>query len=275
MQPTKSQSLKSLFTMPKALRLPGFAAALVVSSVALAATFTIQDVNLKVLELIKPFNNPVTKMEFAFTSLNVDATRALDFGFTGFVSKLGSQNEAKLEVKKAQYSYGTGAKPTASVDLNVEFDIVKALGQDVINKVAGELDDALVEMSADFVKDYGSAITVTAKTEELKLDAAGNVEVVKLRLSAVMDFAKLPATKTLDAVEFQTLDVVVRADTKGLTLQGEVVLNPLYRGFQSDQNGMKEYVEKLLVDDEQTYAELKSYLGFFDAAADWIVELKP
>ena len=266
----KAASVKSFFATPAV-----FATTLVVSSLALAAAFTVQDVNLKVLDLAKPFNNQTTKMEFAFTKLNVDAVRTLDFGFTGLVSKVGSQNEAKLEFKNAQYAYGDGTMPTFDLDLAVSIDLVKALGHDVINQYATELDGALLDMSKDFVKDYGPAITVSAKTEELLKDAVGNVTMMKMHLSAVMDMAQLPAAKPVSDVEFQTLDLVITADANGLNVTAKVVANPLYKGFAAGQDGMKEYVEKLLVDDVKTYDDLGRYLAIFDSAASWLVELKP
>lgn len=262
--------LKSLFKAPAV-----FAASIVIGSLALAATFTVQDVNLKVLELVKPFNTKTTSMNFAFTTLNVDAVRTLDFGFTGSVSKVGAQNEAKLEIKNAQYTYGDGTKPTVDLDVAVSIDLVKALGQDIINQYAKELDGALLDMSKDFIKDYGSAITVSAKTEETRVDAKGDIEFVKLHLNAVMDMAQLPASKPVSDVEFQSLDVVVTAGTTGLNLTAKIVANPLNKGFQPNQNGMKEYVEKLLVDDQKTYDDLGRYLAFFDSAASWLVDLKP
>jgi hypothetical protein len=262
--------LMSIFATPTA-----FAATLAIGSLALATTFTVQDVNLKVLELVKPFNDASTKMNFAFTTLNVDAVRTLDFGFTGLVSKIGTQNEATLEFKNAQYAYGDGSKPTVDLDVALTLDLVKALGQDVINKYAGEIDGALVEMSKDFVKDYGSAITVSAKTEETRLDAQGNVEFMKLHLNAVMDFTQLPASKPLRDVEFQNLDIVISAGKTGMSITAEIVANPLFKGFDPSQDGMKEYVEKLLVDDQQTYNDLGRYLAIFDSAAAWLVDLKP
>jgi hypothetical protein len=38
---------------------------------------------------------------------------------------------------------------------------------------------------------------------------------------------------------------------------------------------MKEYVEKLLADDQKTYDELGRFLAIFDSAASWLVDLKP
>ncbi len=244
-------------------------------SVAVAATVSIQDVNLKVSQLTAPFNTVDTVMDFAFTSLNIDAEKTLDFGFTGLVSKTGTLNAAKLEFKKAQYTFGDGLKPTVDLDVRVDFDIVKALGQDTINEFAKELDKMAVEAAAEFGKDYGTAAQVTAKIENKVVDAAGNVEAMTMKLSAVIDFAQLPATKPVNEVEFQSVDIVVVAEKTGLSLTVNFVANPLYKGFEKDGAGLKEYIELLLNDDKQTYDDLQRYLGMLDGMTSWLVEMKP
>lgn len=244
-------------------------------SVAVAATVSIQDVNLKVSQLTAPFNTVETVMDFAFTSLNIDAEKTLDFGFTGLVSKIGAMNAAKLEFKKAQYTFGDGTKPTVDLDVRVDFDIVKALGQEAVNEFAKELDKMVVEAATEFGKDYGTAAQVTAKIEDKVVDAQGNVESMKMKLSAVMDFAQLPATKPVKDVEFQSVDVIVVAEKTGLSLTVNFVANPLYKGFEKEGAGLKEYIELLLNDDKQTYDDLQRYLGMLDGITSWLVELKP
>jgi hypothetical protein len=244
-------------------------------SAALAASITMEDVNLKVSQLTAPFNSGDTKMEFSFTSLNIDAVKTLDFGFKGLVAKKGSVNDAKVEFKKAEYAYGDGAKPTVDLDVRIDFDIVKALGQETVNAIAQGLDQMVIEAAKDFGKDYGSAGSVDAKIVDKIVDTNGNVEAMKMQLSAAIDFTRLPATKPASEVEFQSLDVMVVAEKTGFSLTVKFVANPLYKGFAVDGNGLKEYVELLLKDDAKTYDELRRYLGMLDGIASLLVEMKP
>ena len=245
------------------------------TSLAASALFSVQDVNSKIEKLVQPFNNQTTKLELAFTKLNIDAVKTLDFGFTGLVSKVGSENEAKVEFKKAEYAYGDGSKPVVNLDVALTLDLVKAFGQDTINSIAGDLDEMVLDMSKDYTKEYGAALTLNATTAEKILDAQGNVESMKVVLDATMDMAQLPSTKPVEEVEFQTLHVEVLAAKTGFSIQATVVINPLYKGFARDQDGMKEYVEKLLADDQQTWDDLSRYLAILDSVAAWLVEMKP
>lgn len=244
-------------------------------SSAVATTVTLTDVNLKVAALTAPFNTADTVMNFAFTSLTVDAVRTLDFGFTGLVSKRGSVNDAKVEFKKARYAFGDGTEPTVDLDVRIDFDIVKALGQTAVNDFAKDLDKMAVDAAQDFAKDYGPAATVDATILDKVVDAQGNVESMKLKLSAVMDFSKLPTTKPVNEVEFQSIDILVVAEKTGFGVTLNFVANPLYKGFETTGTGLKEYVEKLLNDDKQTYDDLQKYLGMLDGLAGWLVEMKP
>ena len=245
------------------------------TAIAASALFSVQDVNTKISQLVLPFNNQTTKLELAFTKLNVDAVKTLDFGFTGFVSKIGAQNEAKVEFKKAEYAYGDGTKPVVNLDVALSLDLVKAFGQDTINEIAKGLDEMVIDLSKDYTKDYGAALTMNAQTAEKIVDAQGNVESMKVVVEASMDMSQLPSTKPVEEVEFQTLRLEVKATKTGFGIQATVVINPLYKGFAQDQDGVKEYIEKLLADDQQTWDDLSRYLAVLDSVATWLVEVKP
>lgn len=261
----------------KALALPIaiFAGVSTATAAAVVAKFTVQDVNAKVQKLVAPFNNATTKMELVFTKLGVDEKKTLDFGFTGLVSKVGSTNEAKLEFRKAQYAYGDGTKPTVDLDVAMTVDLVKAVGQDTINSLADDLDSLALDFAKDFAKDYGSAATISAKTVDKVVGANGDVQKMKIHLNAVIDLAQLPATKELKDVEAQEIELVVTATQQGFEIQGKFVANPNYKGFEQGEDGLKEYVEKLLIDDAKTYDDLNRYLAVLDSAATWLAEMKP
>lgn len=258
----------------KALALPFAIFIGVGTAVAATAKFTVQDVNVKIQQLLAPFNNPATKMALAFTKLNIDDQKTLDFGFTGMVSKIGSVNEAKLEFRNAEYAYGDGTKPTVNLDVAMDLDLVKAFGRNMVNELAADLDNMAVDFAKDFAKDYGSAATISAQMVEKLVDANGNVEKIKIHMNAVIDITQIPPTMAREDVEAQELDIVVTATTKGLELQGKFVANPAYRGFKEGENGLKEYVEKLLADDQQTYDELSRILAFVDSASEWLANTK-
>ena len=250
-----------------------FATALVATA-AVAAVFTVQEVNQKVSALTAPFNTADTTMSLEFTSLAVDAVRATDFGVKAFYKKTTVDNEVVLDLKSAEYAYGDGKKPTANLDVGLKFDVVKALGQKVVNELAEELDKMVLEMASEQAAEYGSAATVNAEITEKNVDANGDIESIKMNLSAALDLAQLPASKPLNEEEFKAIQLSVSAGRTGFEIKVSVVMNPDYRRFNAGDDGLKEYVEKLLADDVDAYQELSQFLLILDSVANWLLAMK-
>lgn len=248
---------------------------IVASSVLAATILSLGEVNQKVSALTAPFNNKTTSMNLAFTALTIDATRTLNFGVTGLVSKKGPADTVALNIKKAEYAYGDGTKPTLDVELDLDVDLVRAFGQKMLNDISADLHSIVEDVAKDYTEDYGPAVTVTATEDAKQLDTAGNVESMKLSIAAVIDPTKLPAAKPIEKVEFQTINVELQATRTKITMKMNVVANPKFERFQQNGEGLKEFVEKLLTDDAKTYQELHDGLTTFDSIAKWLAEMKP
>ncbi len=246
---------------------------LVVGGSAVAATVSLQDVNQKVATLVAPFNDQKTAIDFSFTRLAVDEVRATDFGFKGYFVKTGTNNEVTLDIPTAEYTYGDGTNPTAKLSLSLKFDVVKALGQKLINEFSTELEDVVVDSAKGYTEEYGTAATIDAKVVEKKVDANGDVESVKMSLLAKVDMTQLPAEKPVSETEFKSIDLMVSGSRDGFEISATVVLNPEYKRFLVGDDGLKEYVEKLLADDQDAYMELSQFLAILNSAAAWIAEM--
>lgn len=240
-----------------------------------AATLGLADVNAKVTALMAPFNDSATQLVGGFTALSIDQDKTLEFGFAGSVSKIGSKNTAKLEIKNAHYTYGDGTKPTIDLEAGLEIDLLKAFNQKMINDFGSGLDEIMADFAKDFVKEYGAAAKVSVSTVNMTKDANGNIQNMTIAFNAAMDFANLPAGTTVQDVELQTFDATMSLSLKGAQIQAKVVANPQYRGFQKDGQGLKEYIEKLLNDDAQMYQQIQGALGTFNGFAGFLVELSP
>lgn len=243
--------------------------------VASAATvLSMPEINLKVTELLKPFNTPATQMQFEFTSLAVDEVRALNFGVRGLLYKIGAENEAKLDLKTASYAYGDGTKPTVDLDAELKFDLVKFMGQEQLNEFADAIDTIIGEAAQDFVADYGTAATVSATTVDKVVDAQGNIQLLKMKLSANVDLGQLPATVKLEDVFFQSVEMEVTASLTGVSIAGNVGFNPKFYTFDQDNTGLKEYIEALMADDQAIFDDLSRYLAMADGFASYLVDTK-
>lgn len=250
---------------------------MLVSSVAVAATslFTPAEVNQKIVELLAPLNNQNTALSVAFTDLNVSETRALDFNVDAKLSKIGTQNKLFLNLKNASYHYNNGVNPTVSGELSAQFDLVKAFGQEALNSVSGELENITKNFISEYGKKYGEAATLDVGVDELQKDENGNVTAARMHMSVTLDYAKLPAELKVEDVEIQSLSVALGANRGGFAGQVVMVLNPLNKNFNADQPGLKEYIEKLLNGDKDTFDMIQSTAALVDSFAAWLVEYNP
>lgn len=247
----------------------------VFSSLAVAAGLITKDeVNTKVAALLAPFNNETTVSLINFGDLNVDAVRALDFSITAMFAKKGPENELLLKLQNASYHYGDGTAPTVTGDLSLQLDLVKVFGQKSLNDLSPELESMVKQAVADYSKKYGTAVSLDVAVDELNKDAQGDFDSAKLHLNATIDFTQLPATLKAGDVEFKALNVVFFVSKKDLGAKVQVVLNPLYKNFEADQPGLKEFIEKLLNEDSETYKSIFEAASFLDGLATDLVTKK-
>lgn len=245
----------------------------VLSSVAVAAGLISKEaVNQKVATLVAPLVDANTKFELKFTDLNVDTVRALDFGVGGFISKKGSANEMTLSVDKMAYHYGDGTNPTLDVKVNLATDMIKAFGPSLVNELGAELDSTVKDFAKSVAdKKYGDALSVDAKLVELIKDEKGNVLSVKVHVEGAVDFSKLPASIKEEDVEAKAMSADISANLQGLKVSVKLVMNPKNKGFSQGEPGLKEFIERLLNDDKETYSSIQSMAAIINQIANAIV----
>jgi hypothetical protein len=243
------------------------------SSAAVAATvlISVDQVNQKVAALTAPYNNDTTKMSMSFTALNIDDVRTLDFGVQARVQKVGPANKIDLNLSNVTYQYGNGVNPTVTGKLVLKTDLVKLAGQEALNAMVEDFQDMAKNAMAEYTQQYGNAVKVKAIVDNVQRDANNNVLSARVRISAVLDFNKLPGDLALESVDFKRFDAVLAAGVGGVSGSVKVVLNPWNRSFKSDQNGLKEYVQALLNDDQEAYQNISQILDFANGLAESVV----
>ncbi|WP_347358856.1 hypothetical protein [Bdellovibrio sp.] len=248
---------------------------LVGSSLAVAAgLITKEEVNKRVSAIVAPYNNQTTAMDIQFTDLLVDDVRALDFGVKATIKKKGPENELALTIENAKYQYGNGTAPMATADLTMQTDLRKAFGQETLDQFGEELDKVAQELAADYIKKYGEAAILDIGMEDVQKDEQGHLKSVSMRMNATIDMSKLPADMKAEDVEVRSVQAVLSISTGGARGQIQVVINPAYKGFDPEQTGMKELIEKLLSDDQETYDGLAKLVESLDGFANWFVNQK-
>jgi len=256
----------------KSLSKKAAAFVLVLSSVAVAAgLITKEEVNKKVAAITAPYNDDKTSIKFEFTDLNVSDVRALDFGVSLNVHKVGVSNELLLKADNIAYHYGNGWDPTVTARVSMKLDLVKAFGQDTLNNYGADLEEIVKQMTSEYAKEYGDAATVRAVVEELKKDDQGNVESAKIRLAASINFKKLPAGMNAEDVSFKNFAARLSVSKAGIAGALRLTMNPLNKSFDKNDPGLKEMIEKLLNEDQETYASIGQLVEMANSIADSIV----
>ena len=248
---------------------------LVFSSLALAAgVISKEEVNKKVAAITAPFNTADSQMKIVFTALKVDTVRALDFGVSALVTKKTADSQVAFKVKNASYTYGDGTAPTVKADLSLSLDLVKAFGQESLNQLGTGLEEIAKDVIAQYGEKYGDALALDVKMIEMKKDGEGNIESAQLRLQGVLDYSKFPAGADLTQVEFKSFQALLSANKNGVAAKAQVVLNPQYKGFSKDQQGLKEVIEKLMTEDQQSYEELTQLAATLDGIMTYLADQK-
>lgn len=254
------------------------AAAALFTTAALAAAVTVTDVNAKVAGLLAQVNDANTKIEASFTKLAVDSVRATQFGASLKAEEVGTRI-VKFGAE-GDYEYvtlATGDEPRFSAKVALEMDFVGAFGQDVVNEIAGDIETMAMDMVKDFTSEYGAAAQAQIAIDNLQRDAQGNIVAARIKFDGVVDFSKLPASKPISDVELKEIHAVIEVSfqgQQGASLEVSGVMNPAYRSFQSDEMGLKELIEGLLADDQDSYQTITQILGFAAAGMEWLANTK-
>lgn len=250
-------------------------ALLLVATTAFAAyAITKDQVNQKIAELLLPINDQNTNAQLVFTDLKIDDVRTLDFGMDASLIKIGKENTLDFKLKNISYHYNNGINPLVTAEVMFKYDLLKGFGQGAINEMASNFEEMTTGFVDEFTKTYGEAAKLDVAMDELTKDQNGNVVSAKAHLNVVIDFNKLPAEVSPEDIEFKSIQIVLSADHSQVGGRVQSVLNPLHGSFSEDQVGLKEYIEKLLNEDKETYEFIGIAVAFIDKIATQLVEHK-
>jgi hypothetical protein len=241
------------------------------ATAAFAAT-SLEALNAEIARFLAPYQNAVTSAKLEFTDVQTDETKTLSFGVNGFYKKVGSVNFLDVIVDNISYNYNNGVDPTAKIKGALGLDLTKVLPQETINQLVPGLEEMASEIAKDFTKQYGDAITVDLVISDKTQDAAGNYVSIKAKVGASLDFSKLPSTINVADIMFKSGEATIELDVKkGIKLNGYVVMNVGYKGFQKDGQGMKQSLDALLNRDPKELKELEDIFQWLERAANGFV----
>lgn len=175
-----------------------------------------------------------------------------------------------------KYTYrGDNGLPAFTASLNLDMDLLKSFPHSLLNEMADAAEEVTEDLAKQFIDEYGEAATVDARIDELVKDETGNVQSVRMYVDIKIDLTKLPPAVPLEDVPLVTGRIDFGAHVKGVSLAVSGELNPKFSGFSPDQEGLREYIERLLGNNEKTYEQLQTIVGWIDRFTEDVVNRPP
>ncbi|NUM89437.1 MAG: hypothetical protein HUU37_09560 [Bdellovibrionales bacterium] len=253
-----------------------FARTLAILAVAAAipAFASVDALNEAVKGLLAPFNNPETVAELKFDNVEVDAERALRVKAGAMYRKVGKENVLEVKVDEVSYDYGDGTAPTTTAKGSIALNLLKLISQKDINEFAPALEDMVADFAKNAGKGYGDALEIEAKVLDKQVTDAGDLVSISIRLAGKLDLSKLPADKPANEEVVTSGAMELTVGVNGASVNFSAISNPGYKGFQSDQVGLKELLEKLLSLDAEMLEKLQTFFTNLDGFAGKLVDMK-
>lgn len=254
--------------MKKFLLIPLFAASTAIAAVA----GNVAELNAEILKVLAPFQSENTVAEMKFSKAETNAERALSLAVSALYKKVGTQNTLTIDLKNIAYEYGNGTNPTTNVNAFLGLDLTKVLSQEDINQIIPNVEDMINQFKGDLVGQYGDALTIEVKISDRTQDEAGNYTGVKGQIDFAFDFAKLPEGQKKEDIVVKSGSASLAVNVKtGFSINATVVSNTEYKGFQGDNEGLKELLDKFLARDQSTMDQLQEAFRKMESLADQVV----
>ncbi|ARM32162.1 hypothetical protein B0B39_00825 [Legionella longbeachae] len=230
--------------------------------------------NSEITNILAPFQNQDTVARLKFDAVELNSERAEKIALNGLYKKTGSKNSFEVKVDNLSYDYGDGKYPTTVFKGSLGLDLTKFLTREESNKIIPDAIEVLQETVREYTEEYGDAIFIKGVLTSTTKDDDNNYTGLTALLSAKIDLDKLP--EDLSRSEVIATDVLISITLNlktGFSIDGFVVSNPEYSGFQKDEMGLKEVLEHFLARDKETQDFIEGIFTFLDYAASDIVEM--
>jgi hypothetical protein len=265
--------------------LGGIALCLGVAAPVIAAN--LQSLNQAFQNLLQPLNqllpdgSTLVKSALVFNKLKIgpSAAEEVDAQFNYF--RHGSLRDFILDVR-ATYDSAPRKKPKVAFDVKVNTDsflqgISSMFGAENIFELSETDLRKLIDdmMNVEFQGLVGSQ---TAGAPDLKWDtqvtvnAAQKVEAFSLSISVTLDLAQIKDPVQLAEEKVESAKLMLKVSKSQTSARIQAVLNPQAAGFQEDQDGLKEMLEKIVAGDSETLSNIHWMANFIDQLATVITQ---
>ncbi|MCB0355421.1 MAG: hypothetical protein KDD40_00350 [Bdellovibrionales bacterium] len=224
-------------------------------------------VNTVLAEILQPLQDNNTKVGVQFNDLVLDAKSVTKLDLKFWLYRQALNNTFDLKIDRLNYDYSNVKNPHLNLLGSLNLDLVKVIGQEEINEIASDLELAVKDFSDEMLQEFEGAATASANVIEKTLDKSGNFQELKVAFSVSVDYALLPASKSIAEVEFKALAATVTFTPKHIDVSLDVMFNPDYMGYGDEVQGLKEHFQMLVDRDSD---EMQSVQSAFYMALDFI-----
>ncbi|KTD52864.1 hypothetical protein [Legionella quateirensis] len=234
----------------------------------------LEQLNSQVIKILSPFQNESTVTQLTFNEVETTPEHASKVALNSFYRKTGSQNTFELKLDNLAYNYGIGATPTTVIRGSIGVDFTKLLPQDEINYFIPMAVQMIETLAKEYTEEeYGDAASIKAVITSTSKDSEDNYTSLTALISVKIDLTKLPEETKKEDIMLTDIVLSLNINLKtGLIVDAFMISNPEYSGFNDDEQGLKELLDRLLARDERVMAEIESLAQRLDDIASMIVE---
>ena len=197
--------------------------------------------------------------------LDTSDEHVLNLALSSFYNRVGSQNTLDLQINNLDYNYNDGVAPKANLKGSFGIDFTVFVSPSNINYFAKNFIVVVESIMRDYEHEFRDAFSFSASVTSTTKDASNNYTGLTSLISAKIDVTKLPEWVSSEDVIVTDAVLSLNLNAKtGISFDGFVVLNPAYKAYQEGEDGLKEFFEKLLENDQQIIATINDFLEDFD-----------
>lgn len=247
---------------------------LILATPLFAANNHLNQINSHIKNTLAPMQDNLTTARLTFDDLENNSTHTVKVAVNSLLKKIGSQNTLALKVDNLSYDFGDGSAPMVIFKGSFGLDLTKIIPQDKINELIPSAATYFETMIMEQLQaDYGDAVTVKGVVTSLTKDRNDNYTAMSALLTIGTDLTKLPADTNINQITFTNIVCSVSIDLKtGIKIDSFVTINPLFYRFERDEDGLKEYLDGLIHNDEEAFENIGNLFRELDSYAIEVVE---
>lgn len=233
-----------------------------------------EKLNQRLKEILSIFNNASTKTFFVVNELDLTPERVSSVKGKVLYTKKGKVDTVILNVS-GSYENKDHKNPKISLKALAKVNILKLLGgEEAVNEAAHRIEAQFKEVVEDQMDEFGDAINVNAQITKKETDRSGNIIQLEGEGSIHVDLSKLSQDNIRENVLWTDIQFKIAFDLLNNQIQLEVsiVSNSSYKGFEKDQQGLKEWIEGLINQNEEQEETIVSFFSQLDKFAKSTIE---